>query len=442
MPTFIRVLAIGFAVVILLLAMAAAIGVSNARSSGRNALSLVSDQLVISRLLDDVEREQKVLNTVFYRLSRTPEIVDRERVLADLDQTDRDVEDLFRDPTIAEGQDTWRGLVEAMGEFSAEARRLLRQRTVGPDSTRNLFIRHEQVTSMVASLVDLSYQRGIVTQERINSQTARVAAESALLVGGCLAVALACAVFSVRIAARLFRTMESQTSELSRVSFRMLELQESVARRFSHELHDELGGSLTAIKTNLAVLGSAEGLDANARSRLEDCNKLIDDSISNVRELSQLLRPTILDDFGLDAALRWLVEKFRERTRIAVDYRTEFDGRLADETETHLFRIVQEALTNVARHSGATSVSIHFRATDGLVRLTLADNGCGLAPGARPGMGISGMRARAHSAGGELKFHSVPGKGLTIDVWAPRKAPAEGPVAESPTPEAAHHVPA
>jgi signal transduction histidine kinase len=329
-----------------------------------------------------------------------------------------------------------------MGEFSAEARRLLRQKTVGPDSTRNLFIRHEQVTAMVASLVDLSYQRGIETQERINSQTARVAAESALLVGGCLAVALACAVFSVRVAARLFRTMESQTSELSRVSFRMLELQESVARRFSHELHDELGGSLTAIKTNLAVLSSAEGLDASARNRLEDCNKLIDDSISNVRELSQLLRPTILDDFGLDAALRWLIEKFRERTQIPVDYSTEFEGRLADETETHLFRIVQEALTNIARHSGATSVSIHLRATDGLIRLTLADNGRGLAPGARPGMGISGMRARARSAGGELTFHSVPGKGLTIEVWAPRNNPAEGLAVDSSVAEAAHHVPA
>ena len=442
MPTFVRVLAIGFAIVILLLAMAAAIGVSNARSSGRNALSLVSDQLVISRLLDDVEREQEVLNTVFYRLSRTPEIVDRERVLADLDHTDRDVEDLVRNASITQGEDAWRGLVEAMGEFSAEARRLLRQKTVGPDSTRNLFVRHEQVTAMVASLVDLSYQRGIETQERINSQTARVAAESALLVGGCLAVALACAVFSVRVAARLFRTMESQTSELSRVSFRMLELQESVARRFSHELHDELGGSLTAIKTNLAVLSSTEGLDASARNRLEDCNKLIDDSISNVRELSQLLRPTILDDFGLDAALRWLIEKFRERTQIPVDYRTEFEGRLADETETHLFRIVQEALTNVARHSEATSVSIHLRATDGLIRLTLADNGRGLAPGARPGMGISGMRARARSAGGELTFHSVPGKGLTIEVWAPLKTPAEGLAADSSVAEAAHHVPA
>ncbi len=88
----------------------------------------------------------------------------------------------------------------------------------------------------------------------------------------------------------------------------------------------------------------------------------MEESIYNVRELSQLLRPTILDDFGLDAGIRWLADRFRERTGIEVDYRSEFDGRLSDETETHLFRIVQEALTNIARHSGATKVEIHLRA--------------------------------------------------------------------------------
>jgi signal transduction histidine kinase len=421
MRTFVRVLAIGFSAVILLLVAAALIGVQNARSSEANINKLVNDQLVVARLLDDVEREQEVLNTIFYRLSHAPEIVDRERVLNDLDQTDRDVEDLAANAINGPEGDAWEELYRAIRSFSEEARRLLRRQTVGPDSSRDLFIRHEEVTAQVARLVDLSYQRGIETQERINNQTARLVAESALLVGGCLAVALGCAVFTVRAAARVFRKMEAQASELSRVSFHMLEVQESVARRFSHELHDELGGSLTAIKTNLAVLG-ANGLDSAARARLEDCNKLVDQSISNVRELSHLLRPTILDDFGLDAGLRWLVEKFRERTQIAVDYRTDFEGRLADETETHLFRIVQEALTNVARHSGATEVSIHLRAVEGKVRLTLSDNGRGIAPGARPGMGLSGMRARARSAGGELTFQSTPGKGVHIEVWVPEKA--------------------
>ena len=88
----------------------------------------------------------------------------------------------------------------------------------------------------------------------------------------------------------------------------MLEDQEATARRFSHELHDELGQSLTAVKTNLAALDRTAG---PGRGRLEDCLRLVDDAIGNVRQMSQLLRPTILDDFGLEAGVRWLAEAFR-----------------------------------------------------------------------------------------------------------------------------------
>jgi signal transduction histidine kinase len=229
-------------------------------------------------------------------------------------------------------------------------------------------------------------------------------------------------VVTVRIAAQVFRHMEWQTAELSRVSFRLLENQEATARRFAHELHDELGGSLTAIKSNLAAIAAG----SPDHARVDDCLKLVERSISSVRELSQLLRPTILDDFGLDAGIRWQADRFRERTGIEVDYRSEFDGRLPDETETHLFRIVQEALTNVARHSGATRVSIHLRTEDGAIRLTLTDNGRGLADKAAQngGMGLSGMRARARSAGGELKVTSRPGAGVRIEVWVPVLQPA------------------
>ncbi|MBV8846034.1 MAG: hypothetical protein JO307_24765 [Bryobacterales bacterium] len=420
MRTLVRVLALGFAAVILLLVLAAAIGVNNARSTARSSASLVADQLVITRLLDEMGREQEVLNNAFYRLSRTPEIVDRDRVLADLGQTDRNIEDLARNAGTGPEREVWHSLDKVMHDFSTEARRLLNRKKVSATTSRNLFLIHEEATDEVARLVDLSYQRALETQARVNSQAKRLEAESLFLVVGCLAVALICAVFTVRIATRVFRKMEQQASELSRVSFRMLEVQESVARRFAHELHDELGGSLTAIKTNLAGLTNGSSVDP---ARLEDCNKLIDQSISNVRELSQLLRPTILDDFGLDAGVRWLVDRFRERTGIAVDYRSDFDGRLADETETHLFRIVQEALTNIARHSGATKVCINLHAADGRVHLTLSDNGKGLAPGIRPGMGLSGMRARARSAGGELKFTSNPGRGVSIEAWAPQSTP-------------------
>jgi signal transduction histidine kinase len=420
MHTLVRVLAIGFGAVILLLVLAAAIGVNNARSTARSAADLVADQLVIARLLDEMGREQDVLNNAFYRLSRTPENVDPKRVLAELDQTDRNIEEHVRNAGNGPEREVWLTLDRSMHEFSSEARRLLSRQSVSAATSRDLFVLHEEVTDEVARLVDLSYQRALATQDKVNRQTSRLAAESALLVGGCLAVALACAILTVRIAAGVFRTMEAQASELSRVSFRMLEMQESVARRFAHELHDELGGSLTAIKTSLSGLANGSFIDP---ARLEDCNRLIDQSISNVRELSQLLRPTILDDFGLDASLRWVINRFRERTRIDVVYHSEFEGRLADETETQLFRIVQEALTNVARHSGATKVSIDFRASSGRVQLALSDNGRGFAPRTHPGMGLSGMRARARSAGGELTFTSGPGQGVRIEVWAPLIAP-------------------
>ncbi len=217
--------------------------------------------------------------------------------------------------------------------------------------------------------------------------------------------------------------MEQQSSDLARVTWHMLESQETAARRFSHELHDELGQSLTAIKANVTALDPATPPDP---ARLEDCRRLIDEAIQNVRELSHLLRPTILDDFGLDAGIRWLAERFGQRTGIEVDYKSSFDGRLADETETHLFRIVQEALTNVARHSGATRVNIELASNGDRVHLTVKDNGHGFQGNGASGLGLVGMRARAQSVGGELAISS--NNGVTVDLWAPlaTKGAADG----------------
>jgi signal transduction histidine kinase len=410
MRTLLRVLVIGFAVVIALLAAAAVIGVHNARSITQSTAGLVADQLVITRLLDEVEREQEALNAAFYRMSRTPEKVDRAKVLAALDETGGQVAILVQRARGGPDEGAWNALERAVLDFSTEARQLLNGKKAPLSSSRDLFTRHEEVTTVVAHLADLSYARAADTRRRVDAQTNSIVTESVLLIGGCLLVALVSAMVTVRIAARVFRQMEAQSTELSRVSFRMLETQEATARRFSHELHDELGGSLTAIKTNLAN-----------GAPVENSIRLIDDAIANVRTLSQLLRPTILDDFGLDAGIRWLADRFSERTDIETDYRSHFDGRLADETETHLFRIVQEALTNVARHANASRVTIFLRAENGKIHLTLSDNGRGLpqTPADHTGMGLTGMRARARSAGGDCTISSTTGGGVTIDVIAP-----------------------
>jgi len=147
----------------------------------------------------------------------------------------------------------------------------------------------------------------------------------------------------------------------------------------------------------------------------------VDESIGNVRQMSQLLRPTILDDFGLEAGVRWLSEGFAARTGIEVKFTSGFTGRLTDESETHLFRIAQEALTNVARHSGAKHVQIQIESSGGEIRLTVQDDGRGLgsAPSDGRGLGLIGMRARARSAGGDVDVHSRPGEGVLIQVRVP-----------------------
>jgi signal transduction histidine kinase len=197
----------------------------------------------------------------------------------------------------------------------------------------------------------------------------------------------------------------------------MLQDQESLARRFSHELHDELGQSLAAVKANLN-LGKPEDWAA----RRADCVQLVDAAIANVRELSQLLHPVILDDFGLDAGLRWLAEGFEQRTGISTRYLSDFRLRLRDDVETHLFRIAQEALTNVARHANARSVRVELRDVRGTLEMAIEDDGLGLGDMLlkQPSIGMTGMRARAKEVGATLRFEQAcTGSGLRVAVSVP-----------------------
>src|SRR5579872_1759957 len=168
MRTLLRVLVIGFALVIALLAAAAVIGVNNARSIAASASGLVSNQLIIARLLDEVEREQEVLNAAFYRLSSTPDVVDRDSIMANLNQTDSEMEKLVAEQRNGPDEAAWDGLRTALLGFSQEACRLLAQQRVPVRSSRDLFFRHEEVTARVARLVDLSYARAVETRERVD----------------------------------------------------------------------------------------------------------------------------------------------------------------------------------------------------------------------------------------------------------------------------------
>jgi len=414
-----RVLTAGFALVMLLLLAAAVVGVRSVQSIQQNARGMLREQSVTNGLIDELRRQQTSLSEVFSILARDPDSIDSAAIVSQLDAADRDIERISQAGARTAEAGLWARLGLASAAFSREARRILAVENPQSFASLDLFRNHEAFVSVAGKLIESEYRKVSAAQEQIDRRSSRLRDVSLLFASLSVALALVFAAATVRLVSQLTQRMEWQAAELSRVSWHMLERQEATARRFSHELHDELGQALTAVKTHLAALdGGPEG-----QRRLGDCLALVDGAIGNVRAMSQLLRPTILDDFGLEAGVRWLTEGFAARTGAEAQFRSNFSGRLPDETETHLFRIAQEALTNVARHSGAKHVEVDLESRGGEVRLTVRDDGRGmkLEPAAtRPGaMGMVGMRARARSAGGDLTVHSREGEGVLIEVRVP-----------------------
>jgi signal transduction histidine kinase len=408
-----RLLIAGFSLVILLLAAAAVVSIRNIQSIQENASSLVREQSVTNRLIDELHSQQTSLSEVFSILARDPDTIDYDRIMVQLDDADRDIARISAEGAQTPEKPLWERLERSSTAFSSEARRILAADHPETFASTDLFRLHEAFISVVARLIEAEYRKVSAAQEQIDRRSSRLFGISFGFAAASVLLSLVFAALTVRAAAGLVRRMEWQAAELSRVSWHMLEDQEATARRFSHELHDELGQSLTAVRTNLAAIEADP-------ARLRDTMRLVDEAIGNVRQMSQLLRPTILDDFGLGAGLNWLCEGFSMRTGINVNLESNFTGRLPDETETHLYRIAQEALTNVARHAGAKHVRVKLESEADQVRLTVQDDGRGL--GAGPdgrGMGMIGMRARARSAGGDLKVRSRAGEGVLIEVRIP-----------------------
>ncbi len=416
-----RGLIAGLGLVILLLGAAGVVAVQGTRAIEDDTARVVREQLVMARLLNGAQAAQNMLAGVLHQLSRMPEGVDEVQLLSDLEKADAELDRVAQTASATPEAPQWNALHRAERSFSGGVRDAIRRRaTVAP--LRQLFIAHDAVVQLEQKLLDASEQRVADTERRIEDESRQLAARSVLLLGSCLTLAVLCAVLTVIFARKSIRNLEWHAHELGRVSWHMLQSQEETARRFSHELHDELGQSLAAVRANLTSTGNA-GNSKEWEHRREDCVQLVDSAIANVRELSQLLRPVILDDFGLDASLRWLTERFSQRTNIRVDYKSSFHARLPDETETHLFRIAQEAFTNVARHSGASEVQVELSARDGSVRLVIVDNGRGLSDDDEqysPTLGMTGMRARARQAGGKFRTSKPSGGGLMIEVQVPQ----------------------
>ncbi|MBV6432658.1 MAG: hypothetical protein IANPNBLG_02800 [Bryobacteraceae bacterium] len=218
--------------------------------------------------------------------------------------------------------------------------------------------------------------------------------------------------------------------ELESLSARLLRAQEEERRSIARELHDEIGQSLTAL---LIDAGNASALvqpgQEDLRARLASIRKLAEGSVASVRNMSLLLRPSMLDDFGLIPALHWQAREMSRRTGVRVELSADdAPDSFSDEHKTCVYRVVQEALHNCARHAHATHVRIVARQEPTRLLLVIQDNGKGFDPRHVRGLGLLGMEERVRYLGGNFHLESEPGRGTLIKVELPLVDMSEPPM--------------
>lgn len=222
--------------------------------------------------------------------------------------------------------------------------------------------------------------------------------------------------------------LRQQQALIQQLLRRAITAQEEERARLSRELHDEIGQTLTAVQLGLDRLArSVLAEDANAREHVERVQALTEQALADLRRVIAALRPGVLDQLGLVPALGWVADHTLRPLGLTVTIDADgLQGRLPGEIETILFRIAQEAMSNVARHSGATYVDILLRHSDSDVTMTLTDDGRGFdlasvtgASDHSRGLGLAGMQERASLAGGQVTVDTAPGGGTSVKVVVP-----------------------
>lgn len=218
------------------------------------------------------------------------------------------------------------------------------------------------------------------------------------------------------------QALEDYANRLRALSSQLAEVEDAERQHLAQELHDQVGQNLTALGINLNIIKSQISVDTkeDLSSRLDDSLQLVEQTTERIRDVMSELRPPVLDDYGLAAALRWYGQRFAWRTEIKVSVTGEDpEPRFPKRVEMALFRIAQEALTNVAKHSHATKVIVSLEAVKSTLRLSISDNGTGFDAGnlesfEKRGWGLLTIHQRAEAIGGQVRIDSNLGRGTEI----------------------------
>lgn len=328
----------------------------------------------------------------------------------------------------------WSGVDEAF-DFSrlgksAEARAIIGDRL------------QSQSAALVATIADLLRENDLAQIEaakKINRVYGSFKRNNFLLLGILLLLAVATGLYTFQANRKTFerlghlaQRLQAQSEQLRKLSWKLIDVQEDTLRQVARDLHDEFGQILTAIGIMLNRAGQNAGTQRQpAPAGLLEVKAVVEETLQNIRDRSQMFRPAILDDFGLGKTLEWFVDQFARQTGITVHLEGEPDTvHFPGADSIHVYRIVQEALSNVARHSGATEAWVSMKQDENTLMVEIRDQGHGFSPEASmdqasgEGFGLIGMHERAQRLEGILELDSSPGRGthVTVRVPVPRES--------------------
>jgi signal transduction histidine kinase len=310
---------------------------------------------------------------------------------------------------------------------------------------REVLPRRNAVLSLTAEIQELNNQnlaaqRAEVTrrQEAFRSELFRLVGESLFFgVLVAIAVVLRLRVVEGRSEQQKRRAQEAE-GQMRELSQQLVATQEEERRKLSRELHDHVGQMLTALRMELGRIDRIRGdrgdvsrgehgamgrttADHGFSAAVAECRQLVDDMVRIVRDLALGLRPSMLDDFGLQPALEWLARDFTRRSNVPVEL--QITGRLdtlSDQHRTCIYRVIQEALTNCVRHARATAIGVVVRAREETIDVSVSDDGVGLDPSRRAaGFGLRGIEERVRELGGNITLLSAAGQGATLTIKLP-----------------------
>ena len=242
------------------------------------------------------------------------------------------------------------------------------------------------------------------------------------LIGTLTAIALT-SLFLIHSNRQLFNRLEAMSAQRSELAQTLISTQESTLRYISRELHDEFGQILTAVGAMIGRARSHAPENSPLRAELMEVREIAQNTLEKVRSLSQALHPVMLDEAGLEPTIEWYLPVVERQTGIGISYeKSGTPFAISGDSAVHIYRVLQEALNNVARHSGSKKARVRLRFDTSALELEITDNGTGFSESpARRGLGLVAMRERAELLGGSVRFEAAPGGGTVVKLKVPRE---------------------